>query len=199
MGKRNPAGPSARGVDATSANTEPTLAARVSVAARLIASQPELLAFIRKRLGNAAASERSAEDIFSTMLRRSDALVRANALLAELSDAALLALASTISHRAILESGREAARSQRIRRAATERSRAKAGGAGDLRGQPDHGLEESIRSRLSDDDLAIIALRLSDQGWHAIAASIGTTTAGAHRRYYRALKALAAATDASNR
>ncbi len=199
MGKRDPADPSARGVDATSANTEPMLAARVSVAARLIASQPELLAFIRKRLGNAAASERSAEDIFSTMLRRSDALVRANALLAELSDAALLALASTISHRAILESGREAARSQRIRRAATERSRAKAGGGGDLRGQPDHGLEESIRSRLSDDDLAIIALRLSDQGWHAIAASIGTTTAGAHRRYYRALKALAAATNASNR
>ena len=133
MGKRNPAGPSARDVGATSANSEPTLAARVSVAARLIASQPELLAFIRKRLGNAAASERSAEDIFSTMLRRSDALVRANALLAELSDAALLALASTISHRAILESGREAARSQRIRRAATERSRAKAVGAADLR------------------------------------------------------------------
>lgn len=195
MSNQDPVNQSAQGNDAGSSETDPVRAARASVAARLMASHPELLAFIRKRLGDAAASERSADDIFSTMLRRSDALVRANALLAELPDAALLALASTISHRAILESSREAARAQRIRRAATERSRTQGGGPEDLPGQQGHELEEAVRTRLSDDDLAIISLRLGAQSWSVIAASIGTTTAGAHRRYYRALKALAAATD----
>lgn len=51
-------------------------------------------------------------------------------------------------------------------------------------------LEDVIRSGLSEDDLAILVLRLDGQSWGAIAAVIGTTPAGAHRRYYRALKAL---------
>jgi DNA-directed RNA polymerase specialized sigma24 family protein len=169
-------------------------AARTSVAARLLANQPTLLAFIRRRLGHSAASERNADDVFATTLRRSDALVRANALLAELSDAALMALASTISHRAILESSRQAERARRVRASAAERSRAQDGGgkAAPRDGTPE--LEDALRSKLSEEDLAILVLRLDDRNWSAIAAALGTTPAGAHRRYYRALKALMAAT-----
>jgi len=169
-------------------------AARVQVAARLVANQATLLSFIRRKLGHAAAGERSAEDVFSTTLRRSDALVRANALLAELSDSALMALASTISHRAILESSRQAARTRRIRESAAERSRAGTEGVGPRLHDSIPDLDKAIRSELSDDDLAVLVLRLDDRDWSAIAVAIGTTPAGAHRRYYRALKALLSAT-----
>lgn len=176
-------------------------AARASVAARLLANEHRLLAFIRQRLGTAAARERSADDVFATTLRRSDALVRANALLAQLPDAALLALASTISHRAILESSRAAARSERARESALDAAHAR-GHTADAatRGAHEPGastdpeaLDRLIRSELSEDDLAIIVLRLGDLDWTSIAAAIGTTPAGAHRRYYRALRALAQA------
>jgi DNA-directed RNA polymerase specialized sigma24 family protein len=168
-------------------------AARASVAARLVANRPTLLSFIRRRLGVAAASERSPEDVFATTLRRSDALVRANALLSELPDAALLALAATISHRAILESGRQAERARRIRDSAAKRARARDQVAEMTSRDGASELEDAIRSRLSEDDLAILVLRLDDRSWPAIAAAIGTTPAGAHRRYYRALRALAVA------
>lgn len=169
------------------------LAARTSVAARLFANRPTLLAFIRQRLGVAAASERSPEDVFATTLRRSDALVRANALLSELPDAALLALAATISHRAILESSRQAERARRIRSSAAERARVRSGDGEATSRDGASELEDAIRSRLSEDDLAILVLRLDGRNWPAIAAAIGTTPAGAHRRYYRALRALAVA------
>lgn len=169
---------------------EAILAARKSVAARLLANQATLLAFIRQRLGHAAAGERGAEDVFATTLRRSDALVSANVVLAELSDDALMALASTISQRAIFESSRLAERARRIRNSAAERSRARDDGAETKIWSRTPELEDVIRSELSEDDLAILVLRLDDQSWVAIAAVIGTTPAGAHRRYYRALKAL---------
>ncbi len=169
-------------------------AARAQVAARLLAHQPTLLAFIRRKLGHAAASERSAEDVFSTTLRRSDVLVRANALLADLPDSALMALAATISHRAILESSRRADRTRRIHDAAAERSRARDGTAGSTPRDGASDLPDAIRAELSEDDLAVLVLRLDDRNWSAIAAALGTTPAGAHRRYYRALKALMSAT-----
>lgn len=164
--------------------------ARIQVAKRLIANQATILSFIRLRLGHAAAGERSAEDVFSTTLRRSDALVRANSLLAELPDAALMALASTISHRAILGSSRHAERARRIRDSAADRSRSVEGGAKAALRDGASEFEDEIRSKLSEDDVAILVLRLADQSWSAIAAAIGTSPAGAHRRYYRALKTL---------
>lgn len=173
-------------------------AARIQVAERLIANQATLLSFIRLRLGHAAAGERSAEDVFSTTLRRSDALVRANSLLAELPDAALVALASTISHRAILESSRRAARTRRVRNSAVELSRNREQSTKGERTDRIPSLDAVIRSALSEDDLAILVLRLDDRSWSAIAAVIGTTPAGAHRRYYRALKALATAVHATH-
>ncbi len=105
-----------------------------------------------------------------------------------------MALASTISHRAILESSRQAERARRVRASAAERSRAQDGGgkAAPRDGTPE--LEDALRSKLSEEDLAILVLRLDDRNWSAIAAALGTTPAGAHRRYYRALKALMAAT-----
>lgn len=176
-------------------------AARAAVAARLLSNQTPLLAFIRRRLGRAAASERDADDVFATTLRRSDALVAANALLAELPDSALLALASAISRRAILESGRKATRTRRIRASASEILHAKGdgvvcdgiagGGFSGIRREAAHELETILSASLSENDLAIIALRLNDLDWSAIAATLGTTPAGAHRRYYRALQTLA--------
>ena len=172
--------------------------ARIQVAERLLANQATLLSFIRLRLGHAAAGERSAEDVFSTTLRRSDALVRANSLLAELPDAALVALASTISHRAILESSRRAARNRRVRNSAAELSRNREQSTNGERTDRIPNLDAVIRSALSEDDLAILVLRLDDRSWSAIAAVIGTTPAGVHRRYYRALKALATAVHATH-
>lgn len=198
MNQQESQGPSDRDARAARIDDDALVAARASVAARLLANQSELLAFIRRRLGQGAASERSADDVFSTMLRRSDALVRANALLADLPDAALLALASTISHRAILESSRTAARTARIRRAACSASHDQTIGPNEPREEANRVLDGLIREALSEEDLAVIVMRLSDQSWSAIAASLGTTPAGAHRRYYRALKALAAATGDGN-
>lgn len=178
---------------ATAAAHASVAAARASVAARLLANQPRLLASIRQRLGNAAASERSADDVFATTLRRSDALVRANALLAELPDAALLALASAISHRAILESGRQAARTRRKQDSAADLAHTRKAPAAEPLPATLPELEQVIRAALSEDDFAIIVLRLSDLGWGAVASTLGVTPAAAHRRYYRAVKSLAAA------
>lgn len=167
--------------------------ARASVAARLLANQSRLLAFIRHRLGTAAASVRDADDVFATTLRRSDALVRADALLAGLPDSALMALASTISYRAILESSRTAARVERARASAAELARARSE-ASDAGARVESGeIEGILRERLSDENLAVIVLRLDGLSWSAIAATIGMTPAGAHRRFYRALRALAEA------
>lgn len=174
-------------------------AARASVAARLLANQPSLLAFIRQRLGNAAASERSADDVFATTLRRSDALVRANALLAELPDAALMALAATISHRAILESGRQAARTRRAQESAADLAHVRKEPSAEQLPAMLPELEQVIRAALSEDDFAIIVLRLSDLGWGAVASTLGVTPVAAHRRYYRAVKALSAAVAESRR
>ncbi len=168
-------------------------AARTAVAARLLANQSTLLAFIRRRLGHAAASERDAEDVFATTLRRSDALVAANALLAELPDAALLALASAISRHAILESSRQAARTRRIRASASDLLRARVACASEGTSDAARELSPLLQETLSEGDLAVIALRLNDLDWSAIAATLGTTPAGAHRRYYRAMQALAEA------
>lgn len=168
-------------------------AARASVAARLVAHQGALQAFIRQRLGATAASERNIDDVFATTLRRSDALVRANALLAELPDAKLIALAATISRNAILESRHAADRTRRMHESAMAVLRAKASPDRDILGDRSAALSESIRSKLSDDDLAVLVLRLDDRSWPAIAAALGTTPAGAHRRYYRAIQSLAEA------
>jgi hypothetical protein len=45
----------------------------------------------------------------------------------------------------------------------------------------------------------VIGLRLRDASWSVIAEALGTTVAGAHRRYYRAIAALAAAAEARQR
>ncbi len=46
------------------------------------------------------------------------------------------------------------------------------------------------------EDLEVIGLRLRDASWSVIAEALGTTVAGAHRRYDRAIAALAAAVEA---
>ena len=46
------------------------------------------------------------------------------------------------------------------------------------------------------DDLEVIGLRLRDAPWPVVAEAIVTTVAGAHRRYYRAIAALAEAARA---
>jgi DNA-directed RNA polymerase specialized sigma24 family protein len=172
-------------------------AARAAVAERLLANEPTLLAFIRKSLGTSAASERSADDVFATTLRRSDALVASNALLAGLPDSALLALASTISRHAILESSRQAARTARIRKAAASRMRDRGEAAAALPAEASRELNEVMRSVIPESDLAVLVLRMHGLGWSAIAATLGTTPAGAHRRYYRALKVLSEAVQDS--
>ncbi|MFZ9882346.1 MAG: hypothetical protein ACO3QC_13210, partial [Phycisphaerales bacterium] len=50
-----------------------------------------------------------------------------------------------------------------------------------------------VLGALSPQDLSLLELRLRGLDWPVVAEQLGTTPAGAHRRYYRVMAALAAA------
>ena len=50
-------------------------------------------------------------------------------------------------------------------------------------------------ARIAPEDLEVIGLKLRGVDWPAIAAELGTTVAAAQRRYYRALKSVAALSE----
>lgn len=173
---------------------EDSARARDHIAARLFAKREVLTSRIRAQLGRTGGPVGRTDDVFSTTLRRTDVLVQAGRVLESISDDGLLALATAIARNAAHEARREAVR---------ERKRADAAGEA-LRERPepkpgeqpvshaDADLIERIRRSIAPEDLTLLELRLRGADWPVLAAQLGTTPAGAHRRFYRILTALAA-------
>lgn len=171
---------------------------RARVAAGLLRQRESLAARIRRQLASTGAPPAAAEDVLSTTLRRTDVLAAAGRIADDVSDRQLLALATAISMRAAFETSRRNARDRRRVEAASEVLRARPA-ANEPRARPgdDDSWEaselEAILGTLSDVDLAILGLRIRGAGWPVVAEHLGTTPAGAHRRYYRAIQTLAEA------
>lgn len=168
--------------------------ARDRIAARLFAKRELLTSRIRAQLGRVGGPVGRTDDVFSTTLRRTDVLVRAGRVLESISDDGLLALATAIARNAAHEARREAVRDGR-----------RSGAAGEVLGERDSAnpfapavshddayLIERIRRSICPEDLTLLELRLRGADWPVLAAQLGTTPAGAHRRFYRILSALAA-------
>ncbi|MFZ9915948.1 MAG: hypothetical protein ACO3IB_11520, partial [Phycisphaerales bacterium] len=83
------------------------------VAERLLEHRDTLIARIRAQLARTRAPSARADDVFSTTLRRTDALTAAGRVLDTISDAHLLALATAIARNAVRETRREIARDAR--------------------------------------------------------------------------------------
>jgi DNA-directed RNA polymerase specialized sigma24 family protein len=161
---------------------------REDLADRLLGHRGVLVARIRRYLARSGASAQQADDIFSTTVRRTDMLAAAGKLVDGLSDDSLLALASAIARNAAREAGRGAQRDQFASEVAEGNHKARATGTAD---SADAALAQELVARLDPKDLEVIGLRLRDLDWPAIAELTGSTVAAAHRRYYRALKAVA--------
>ncbi len=159
---------------------------RQDLADRLLGHRGVLVARIRGYLARSGAPAQQADDIFSTTVRRTDMLAAAGKLVDRLSDDSLLGLASAIARNAAREAGRGARRDRRASEAAAEGHRARAAEA------PGAAMAEELLARLDPEDLEVIGLRLRGLEWPAIAELSGSTVAAAQRRYYRALKAVAA-------
>lgn len=200
-------------------------ATRAAIAARLVTIREALLARIRTQLARAGGTRLDAEEVFSTTVRRTDILAAAGRIAGSIPDEDLLALATGIARRSAFEKSRrtrrESGRAARSRDEAPDRlplpstgigpvahpGVGSAGGAiGELLeelaalsgGDERAGLGDTLAmaARLGPDDLEVIGLRLRDAPWPVVAEAIGTTVAGAHRRYYRAIAALAEAARA---
>ena len=174
---------------------EPTDITRSDLADRLLGHREVLVSRIRRYLAGVGASSQQADDIFSTTVRRTDMLVAAGKIVARLADDDLIALSSAIARNAAREAGREARRERRREAAAAERvqeSRSREADAPLARVDP---LAEEFLARIGAEDLEVIGLKLRGVDWPAIAAELDTSVAAAQRRYYRALKAVAALSE----
>jgi DNA-directed RNA polymerase specialized sigma24 family protein len=185
---------------------------RTDIAGRMVAHRDVLVARIRRRLDTRACLETDADDVFSTTLRRMDALAASGDLVERMSDDHLLALASAIAHNAVRE---------RARRTGRERSRLRTVGVArhevtstnpledpakdpadtlvllDERGEQ-RARAEALLLTLLASDLQILGLRLRGADWSTIASELGTTPGAAHRRYFRALERLASLATSSD-
>jgi hypothetical protein len=164
---------------------------RVRVAERLLRHRSLLVARIRRQLARVGAPANDAEDVLSTTLRRTDVLAAAGRLAQGISDEHLLALATAVARLAAHESGRRHNRDLRRLSAAEDLLRAEQSPAGAIvAAAPPIEDSESLLRSLAEEDLEILGLRLRGLDWPLIAAELGTTPAGAHRRYYRAMQRL---------
>ncbi|MFN9126001.1 MAG: hypothetical protein ACK5WD_09260 [bacterium] len=118
----------------------------------------------------------------------------AGKIVARLADDDLIALSSAIARNAAREAGREARRERR-REAAAERVEQHRLREADAPLARNDALTEDFLARIAPEDLEVIGLKLRGVDWPAIAAELGTTVAAAQRRYYRALKSVAALSE----
>jgi hypothetical protein len=170
---------------------------RATLAHRVLDRRALLVARIRRRLSMLGAASIDTDDVFSTTLRRLDALAAASRLLDGIPDDQLLALATAVAINATRERARAAKRGTATMRAAAQDSVADAGSdaledlaegeyANLLRRQG-----ESLLAALAPADLEILGLRLRGADWAAIAGEVRLTPSAAHRRYFRAIRTLA--------
>ena len=170
----------------------PVTTPRDSIATRLLRHRQPLASRIRRQLAATGAPACALDDVLSTTFRRTDVLAAAGRIAADVSDRQLLALAGAISMRAAHELSRRQRADRRRAAAAAEVLRA-APGPTDPAG-PDRDFRrdlEAVLGQLSEQDLAILGLRIRGADWPLVARELRTTPAAAHRRYYRALRALA--------
>lgn len=163
-------------------------ATRRALADRLMTARTLMLARIRHRLAQAGLSSTQAEDIFSTTLRRADAAAAAGRLVAEIDDQHLLALATAISRNAVREEVR------RERRDRERQDGAARNGPTTTESPQPRALDAPTDPflALSGIDLDVVQLRLRGATWSVIAEQLGMTASAAHRRYFRAMRRLAA-------
>lgn len=181
----------------------PTPAARALIAQRVFDRRALLVARIRRRLAINGVNAVDADDIFSTTLRRIDALALAGRMLETISDDHLLALASTVATNAVHERTRSRRRdTMLLRKAAYEKGPTTASDVPD-----DLALLESseldrtrggeLLDALSKADLDILGLRLRGVDWPVIAGELRMTPTAVHRRYFRAIRSLASLQQSS--
>lgn len=169
---------------------------RHRLAERLLGQRDLLVRRIRRVLARHGGSREHAEDVFSTTLRRADLLAATGRLIDGISDDHLLALASAIARNAAREKMRAAKRLDERHRRAAEEGRANADSDEGTATDPAIARPESVDAllaALSPADFAVLSLRLRGLRWAVIAAELATTPAGAQMRFYRAIRALAAA------
>lgn len=168
---------------------------RSDLADRLLGHREVLVSRIRRYLAGVGASTQQADDIFSTTVRRTDMLAAAGKIVDRLADDDLIALSSAIARNAAREAGRETRRDRRRESAAAERMQETRSREADARLARTDPLAEEFLARIGAEDLEVIGLKLRGADWPAIAAELGTSVAAAQRRYYRALKAVAALSE----
>lgn len=176
-------------------------ALRNEIADRMLAQRQILLARIRRRLDARTGTQSEPDDVFSTTLRRVDALAASGELVTRISDEHLLGLATAIAQNAMRERVRRSGREQARLRAIGDRLHGTAGtdAATDAesalmlveQSDIDRTQAERLLSKLLPTDLEILGLRLRGADWSTIAAELRTTPGAAHRRYFRALRKLA--------
>ena len=186
------AGPAPDDDDGRAPDAQPPVD-RHRLAERLLGQRDLLIRRIRRVLARHGGSREHAEDVFSTTLRRADLLAATGRLIDGISDDHLLALASAIARNAAREKMRAAKRlDERHRRAAEEdRDRDPEPALDATTARPES--VDALLSALSPADFAVLSLRLRGLRWAVIAAELATTPAGAQMRFYRAVRALAAA------
>lgn len=187
--------------NATQCDAPAREALRSNIASRTIAQRQILIQRIRRRLDARTSTRSDPEDVFSTTLRRLDALAASGDLVQYLSDEHLLALATAIAHNAVRERTRKIGREQLRLRTMREALHGANGAA--LAASPDRTLvrheerdadrahAEVLLGTLLASDVEILGLRLRGSDWPTIAAELRTTPGAAHRRYFRALRKLA--------
>jgi len=165
---------------------------RARVAERLLRHRALLVSRIRRQLSRTGAPASDAEDVLSTTLRRTDVLASAGRLAEDISEDHLLALATAVARFAAREAGRRRARDLKRLTAAEDLLRAEDGRPSALGPASVTGDDvDALLRLLSAEDLEVLGLRLRGLDWPQIAAELGTTPAGVHRRYYRAMQRLA--------
>lgn len=167
-------------------------ALRAQVAARMLAQRTVLVSRIRRQLYQRGLAPQLADDIFSTTVRRTDALLAAGRLIGEIPDTRLIGLATAIARNAVRESSRAARRDQLKLDASSEQAR-----SGDpAPAVPDGDRDiERLLARIDARALALLGLRLRGAGWPTIASELDMSIVAAQRLYYRALKRLAASPE----
>ncbi len=171
---------------------------REQLADWMLTQREVLVSRIRRQLGQRGLAPALADDIFSTTIRRTDALLAAGRLVGEISDTRLIALATAVARNAVRENCR-AARRQRLQQdTATEHARSRGampsspqGSAVGFKAEVEAEVEAAL-ARIDERALALLGLRLRGAEWPAIAEELGMSTVAAQRLYYRALKSLAA-------
>ena len=183
-------------MDRNTTDGAPSPDERAQVAARMLAQRTVLVSRIRQQLGQRGLAPQLADDIFSTTIRRTDALLAAGRVVGEIPDARLVALATAVSRNAVRESCRVARRQRLQLDAASEQARGSTAAAPDASREAsgEHDIEQML-ARIDARALTLLGLRLRGGGWPTIAEELGMSTVAAQRLYYRALKGLAASRD----